>query len=56
MFYGNHYLAYVGGVSLGELNLLEAEFLGLLQWKVWVEADTEYEIYLQGVVNHFRPQ
>lgn len=27
IFYGNHFVAYVGGVSLDEMNLLELEFL-----------------------------
>ena len=50
VFYGNHFIAYVGGVSLQELNLLESHFLELIDWRVWVEPVAEFEVYLQGVL------
>jgi len=52
IFYGNHFVAYVGGVSLEELNLLEVEFLKFLDWKMWVDP-LEYEMYLKGLIQHF---
>ena len=45
-------MAYVGGVTLDELNLLEAEFLKLLDWKLWVDP-SEYDNYLKGLIQHF---
>ena len=50
VFYGNHFVAYVGGVCLQELNLLEASFLELVEWRVWVEPVAEFEVYLLGVL------
>jgi hypothetical protein len=50
VFYGNHFVAYVGGVSLSELNLLESQFLQLLDWSLWVDPINEFEVYLQGVL------
>jgi hypothetical protein len=44
VFYGNHFVAYIGGVHLEEMNLLEVEFLKFIDWKVWVSAE-EYEFY-----------
>lgn len=52
VFYGNHFVAYVGGVHLQEINLLESEFLNYIDWKLWVEP-SEYDFYLQGVLSHF---
>ncbi len=37
VFYGNHFLAYVGGIQLPEMNVLESQFLDLLDWSLWVE-------------------
>lgn len=37
VFYGNHFVAYVGGVHLQEMNLLESEFLDLIDWRIWVD-------------------
>lgn len=54
VFYGNHFVAYVGGIHLQEMNLLESEFLNYIDWKLWVET-AEYEFYLQGVLEHFEP-
>lgn len=45
IFYGNHFLAGLGGVSLLEINLLEATFLDLLNWRLWVDPVQEYEMY-----------
>jgi hypothetical protein len=41
-------VAYIGGVHLEEMNLLEVEFLKFIDWKVWVSAE-EYEFYLNGL-------
>jgi hypothetical protein len=49
IFYGNHFVAYVGGVSRDELNLLEIEFLKFLDWKLWVDP-SEYDNYLKGLI------
>jgi Cyclin len=46
VFYGNNFIAAMGGVSLQELNFLEAEFLALVNWRLWVEPTTEFEMYL----------
>ena len=53
VFYGNHFVAHIGGVSLEELNQLEAAFLEYIDWRLWVEPGTEYEFYLQGLMQHF---
>jgi hypothetical protein len=37
IFYGNHFIAYIGGVHLKELNMLELEFLRYVNWKIWVD-------------------
>ena len=50
VFYGNHFVAFVGGVCLQELILLEATFLELVDWRVWVEPVAEFEVYLLGVL------
>ena len=52
IFYGNHFVAYVGGVNLEEMNLLEAEFLKFLDWKLWVDI-SEYERYYKSLIQHF---
>ena len=52
VFYGNHFVAYIGGVHLEEMNLLEAEFLRFLDWRLWVDP-AEYEFYGRGVLQHF---
>jgi len=54
VFYGNHYLAFIGGVSLQELNLLEGHFLHLISWQVWVDAEGDHNLYKQGVLTHFQ--
>jgi len=55
IFYGNHFVAYVGGISLEEMNLLEIEFLKFLDWKLWVDP-AEYDFYLKGLIQHFIQQ
>jgi hypothetical protein len=52
IFYGNHFAAYIGGIQLDEMNLLESEFLNYIDWKLWVET-AEYDFYLKGVLQHF---
>ena len=52
IFYGNHFVAYVGGVQLEEMNLLEVEFLNYIDWCLWVDTP-EYDFYLKGVHQHF---
>lgn len=48
-------MAYVGGVHLQEMNLLESEFLNYIDWKLWVDPP-EYDFYLAGVLTHFEQQ
>jgi hypothetical protein len=45
-------VAYIGGVHLEEMNLLEVEFLRFLDWRLWVEP-ADYDFYGQGVLQHF---
>ena len=54
VFYGNHFVAYVGGVQLSEMNSLEAEFLNLIDWRLWMET-SEYDFYMKGLLQHFEP-
>jgi hypothetical protein len=49
VWYSNAYYAKVGGVSLRELNQLEAEMVRLLQWSLYV-APEEYEEYMDSVL------
>jgi len=44
VYYSNNYYAKVGGLSLKEVNALEAKFLRMLDWKVFV-APEEYQLY-----------
>lgn len=44
-FVSNDYYAKVGGIEASELNALEAEFLLLLDWKLFV-SPREYNLYL----------
>ena len=37
IYYSNTMLAHLGGLSLKELNLLEKEFMGMLQWETYIE-------------------
>mgnify|MGYP000635959147 CR=1 FL=1 len=34
VFYGNNFISYAGGVGLTELNILEKEFVRLLDWNL----------------------
>lgn len=43
----------MGGIQPAEMNLLELEFLRLIRWDLWVEPDTEYDVYLTGVLSHY---
>lgn len=52
VFYGNHFVAYIGGVHLEEMNLLEVEFLKFIDWRLWVDP-SEYEFYFKGLLQHF---
>merc|ERR1712187_911116 len=45
-FYSNSYYAFGAGVSLQELNALEARFLDLIKWKVNITPE-EYFCYQQ---------
>jgi len=44
VFYTNKHYAQVGGVTTRELNLLEREFLQMLDWKVTIDKE-EYDLY-----------
>jgi len=46
-------VAYIGGVHLQEINILEKEFLSFLDWKLWVDPK-EYDFYLNGLLSHFQ--
>lgn len=38
------------------MNLLEAEFLKLVNWALWVAPETEFEMYLAGVIRQYPDQ
>lgn len=38
------------------MNLLEAEFLKLVNWAIWVAPETEFEMYLAGVIRQYPDQ
>jgi hypothetical protein len=44
IFYGNNFIAYLGGVHLKEINRLEVEFLRLINFKLMIE-HSEYIMY-----------
>lgn len=52
IYYGNHFIAYIGGVSLQELNEMELEVLTSLSWKIKIEAE-EYALYNSNISLHF---
>lgn len=52
VYYGNHFIAYIGGVSLPELNEMEIEALSLLNWKLIIEPE-EYALYSSNLRLHF---
>jgi len=49
IYYSNAYYAKVIGMTVRELNVLEAHFIGLVDWRVHVSAE-EFERYLLAVV------
>ncbi|KAG0042865.1 hypothetical protein BGZ83_012087 [Gryganskiella cystojenkinii] len=50
----NSHYAKVGGLSTQELNTLEVEFLGLIDWRVAVEGGTMQRYYVNLVRQHSR--
>jgi len=44
VYYSNNYYAKVGGLCLKEVNALEAKFLKILDWKLFVGPE-EYQLY-----------
>ncbi|GIX64554.1 cyclin2 related protein [Babesia caballi] len=48
VYYSNKFYAQVGGVSVSEINLLEAQFLRMLNFQLYVST-IEYESYRMGV-------
>jgi len=53
-YYSNAYYAKVGGLTLREINLLEAKMLQMLNWKALVEVE-EYQLYMHAVCQATRP-
>ena len=45
-------MAYIGGIHVQEMNLLEREFLKFLDWQLWVDPK-DYDCYMQGVIQHY---
>jgi hypothetical protein len=37
------------------MNSLEAEFLNLIDWRLWMES-SEYDFYMKGLLQHFEAQ
>lgn len=52
IYYSNAVWAKIGGLPLAELNKLESEVLGLLDWKINVSVE-EYESYLKYLRKRF---
>jgi hypothetical protein len=52
VYYSNAYYAKVGGVRGSEMNVLEAHFLRLLDWDLFVKPE-EFEAYKHNVLNAF---
>ncbi|MCQ2819238.1 MAG: hypothetical protein MJ252_18400 [archaeon] len=48
-FYKNDYYAKIGGITLAELNNLEAEFLGLIEFNLFVDSKI-FEKYQRSLV------
>ena len=48
-FYSNTYYAKVGGISLQEINSLESEFLGLIDFNLWIDYAifSKYQKYME---------
>lgn len=52
VFYGNSYVAKIGGISLEELNCLEEIFLGTIDWQLIVNMD-EYNRFNKALSQFF---
>jgi hypothetical protein len=50
-FYSNTFYAKVGGISLKEMNILEYEFLSLIQYDMFIQEDI-YEKYKHYLTNY----
>lgn len=50
-YFNNAYYGKVGGVACREMNLLEIEFLFMLNFNLFVEL-SEYEVYSERLLNH----
>lgn len=48
VYYSNKFYAQVGGVNVAEINMLEVQFLSMLNFQLYVSA-IEYESYRMGV-------
>jgi len=53
-YFNNAYFGKVGGVSCKEINLLEIEFLFMINFNLYVETEM-YETYNQRLLNHAPP-
>jgi len=53
-YFNNAYFGKVGGVSCKEINLLEIEFLFMINFNLYVETEM-YETYNQRLLNHAQP-
>ena len=51
-FYKNSYYSRVGGISNSELNVLELQFLKMIDFKLFVEVE-EYENYRHTLMQYF---
>jgi hypothetical protein len=49
-YYSNEFYAKVGGISLGEINVLEAECCKILDFRLFVEDEmfNKYKDYIQN--------
>jgi hypothetical protein len=52
VFNGNHFIAYIEGVSLEELNLLEVAFLKNVDWRLCIEP-ADYDFSLKSLIKNF---
>jgi len=53
-YFNNKYFGSVGGVSCKEINLLEIEFLFMINFNLYVKTET-YATYNQRLLNHAQP-
>ena len=51
-YYKNSYYARVGGISNPELNVLESQFLQMIDFKLFVSTE-EYENYRNTLIQYF---